>query len=285
MPDATWRQNTAREVILQAVDQAIAESINHGIYREVFTDPDDGEICIEYNLRSKNNYGHVTIVYKPLAVVIKLLEECETEFDEWAITVKDKTKGSVERIRLTDKISAEAREKTIREMAWFGTMTLLTSFPLQVNNALEDGFDNSLFLAGAAVTSQTAKAFSEFATNKIVADAQPDIDRIADRVRRRRKEELERLLRKLPHLTVTRESAGRPEGSRTDPTILQTRQAERRERILQAIRDRYPRESANGNYLIKEVAESLGISSRTLSNWIGDEMFEDLVAEALRRKT
>jgi hypothetical protein len=240
------RRELAREILKQALGQFLVDCETHGTGCKVFQDPEDGEFCIEYEGRSRRGYGHVQYFYKPLDAVTKIIEECERILDSHTMTITFKNIRAIRQVRSTEKLSADQKTNLVREMAWFGTMALLSSFVPHTGLALQEGFENSLLLAEAGLDSILALCLKAEG-GKGGADCRDEIDGIAAKATRRRKKELNSLLRSLPGLLTTRENSGRP----LDPNFDERRhQAEQhlKSKGIPATQER--------------MAEALGISTR-----------------------
>jgi hypothetical protein len=239
-------------------------------------DPNDGEACIEYSGRYIGG-GHFRLVFKPINAVEEIVTSC--------IKVFYKQKGNVlktMRLRPTirpQELEAEQQVNIIREMAYSATVTLVAGYSRRQGFAQLDGHEDSRFVAEAVLAWRLSGG--RFPPKQPVADVRDEVEKLGERVARRRKLELNGTIRLLPGMLVTREKRGREPGFKIAHSEHERRRQKREGQVLDALRGLRNQEKRGA----KEVADHLELSRRTISNWAKkyDWDWEDLKTRALLR--
>jgi hypothetical protein len=249
--------DAARKILQEAVEAFVDEGKKRGDAPTVFSDPLDGETCIEYK-GEVPGYGYVRCVYKPLSAVRTTISDCERLFERAGVK----------------------SEFSIEDMALIGAVTLLTGFVSGLGHALKETSESSLFIVEAA----TYSALSTDRRLRNARDLREAIDSFSMKVSQRRKVELQRILRDLPGI-ISMVPRGRQVGSKMDRSLIRSRREKRKAMLIDAVISRYD-DTGMEEYSIKEIAKEANVSAKTATSWMKDADWDldELVAAAFESK-
>jgi hypothetical protein len=282
MPDNTAHpQVLASEILKEAIETLNFEDEDpSGPRTTVITDPKDGETCIQYQGRHLQGCGAVLCLYKPQECIIKIIEECERLFDTEIKTLqyKIRSRRSKRWFRETGELIV-TRDSTVRRMALTGTLGLLGRFLSHLGCAQMEVYEDSLLMARLNLALHLIGPFKK--TSARIIDFREDINDLAATAARRRRQELNHVMRSVPEMLVTFEKQGRPAGSKTDPAKTMLTQQQRETKVLVALRELQKQNKQS----MKAVADELRVNSKTISTWAKKYRWdwEDLKTRALEK--
>ncbi|HEX8072752.1 MAG TPA: hypothetical protein VF546_22580 [Pyrinomonadaceae bacterium] len=227
MLDNEARTALATELLNEIFTRWAASGKPWQLFHEVFIAKDAPPIAVYAN-RSTEGYGDFACQYWPLAPVEKIITSCEQIFD--SVIFEAQFKDETEVISFSEtEWEPGFRERAIREMASFATHAFILGMRSRIIDAVQESFEDSLFLAEAGLTNDIAVDNDADTGAKLGADVRPLLDQMADKAAKRRRETLVGLLGALPRI-ITKGRSGRPRGTTKSAEM---RQQEKEEFVAQ----------------------------------------------------